>query len=136
MLYYSISELHHYEAIVELKQCGHGKHIYKAGAFKTQSKVGCLLALSLSWFYRLYIFSCTVIYLMIIVNYYACRVWQTTKWEIMSRVLIFSVLISLSVAAPTLEDAQAKILSYENNNDGQGNYEFRWYLQLNFVLIY
>lgn len=39
--------------------------------------------------------------------------------------LVLCVFISLSVAAPTYEDAQASVLNYENNNDGEGNYEFR-----------
>lgn len=42
------------------------------------------------------------------------------------RAYIFCVVLSIAVTAPIEDNSQAdKIISYENNSDGKGNYDFR-----------
>ncbi|KAJ8732071.1 hypothetical protein PYW08_014801 [Mythimna loreyi] len=42
----------------------------------------------------------------------------------MLRIIIACALISLAASAVIPEDAQAQIISYQNENDGSGNYDF------------
>ncbi|KAJ8732710.1 hypothetical protein PYW07_015309 [Mythimna separata] len=42
----------------------------------------------------------------------------------MIRIIIACALVSLAAAAVIPDDAQAQIISYHNENDGSGNYDF------------
>ncbi|CAH1644279.1 unnamed protein product [Spodoptera littoralis] len=44
----------------------------------------------------------------------------------MSRIIIACAVLSVAAAAVLPEDAQAQIVDYVNNNDGAGNYNFRF----------
>ncbi|XP_022816548.1 endocuticle structural glycoprotein SgAbd-5-like isoform X2 [Spodoptera litura] len=44
----------------------------------------------------------------------------------MSRMIIACAVLSVAAAAVLSEDAQAQIVDYVNNNDGTGNYNFRF----------
>lgn len=43
----------------------------------------------------------------------------------MKSVFILCAFLSLAVAAVIPDEAEAKIINYENTNDGSGNYRFR-----------
>lgn len=51
---------------------------------------------------------------------------STLKKTMNNIFLVLCVIMPLSAASPTVRDAEAKLLSYTNENDGLGNYEFRW----------
>ncbi|CAH0699914.1 unnamed protein product [Spodoptera exigua] len=44
----------------------------------------------------------------------------------MNRIIIACAVLSVAAAAVLPEDAQAQIVNYVNNNDGTGNYNFRF----------
>ncbi|XP_022816498.1 endocuticle structural glycoprotein SgAbd-5-like isoform X2 [Spodoptera litura] len=44
----------------------------------------------------------------------------------MNRIIIACAVLSVAAAAVLPEDAQAQIVDYVNNNDGAGNYNFRF----------
>lgn len=47
----------------------------------------------------------------------------------MIRIIIACALVSLAAAAAIPDEPQAEIVKYVNENDGSGNYNFRWVCQ-------